>query len=304
LHSYDQLPFTRPAALPEKPYYHAAIEALDTELGRILANVDLAETMVVFLSDNGTPHEVIQPPYDDTHAKGSLTEGGTHVPMVVAGAGVVGTNRMTDAVIHAVDLFATLLEFAGVNLAATLPTNLVFDSRSFAAVLRDEPWNPAENVILLENFGTIIPQGLRGVAARGLRHKLVKLDTGQQAFYDLQSDPYEEANLLGAPPSPSNLTPAQRTAYAGLTNRLAGWHNPPVPPTVTRWEGQGGLLTLTVPEQLGIAYELTRAEFVEATSWLVMTNYVREVLTNAAEITLRDPAPPARAYYRVTATGR
>jgi hypothetical protein len=201
-------------------------------------------------------------------------------------------------------LFATLLEFAGVNLATTLPTNLVFDSRSFAAVVRNEPWNPSENVILMENYGSIIPPPLAGVAARGQRYKVAKLDTGGQRFYDLQNDPFETDNLLGAPPNTNNLTGPQRAAYAGLTNRLAAWHNPPVAPTITKWQTQTGTLALTVPEQLGIAFGLARANFVDATNWTVVTNHRRAVRTNAAQITVSDPAASAPGFYRVTAAGR
>jgi arylsulfatase A-like enzyme len=303
LHGYDYLPPVV-GTNDVRPYWEAMIESLDTELGRVLTNVSLAETMVVFLGDNGTPSEVIQPPYDQFHCKGTLTEGGVRVPMFITGAGVVSPNRSTTAVVHAVDLFATLLESAGVNLATTLPTNLVFDSRSFAAAVRDEPWNPIENVILTENFGAIIPPGLRGVAARGQRYKLIQLDNGPQAFYDLQGDPYESTNLLGMPNNLGNLTVPQRTAYAGLTNRLAGGHNYPAAPSIVKWEAQAGALTLTVPEQLGIAYELARASVVEATNWTVVTNYVRTVRTNAALVTLSDPTPAARGFYRVTAAGR
>jgi arylsulfatase A-like enzyme len=287
--------------------YRAMIQALDTELGRVFTNINLAETMVVFVGDNGTPFEVVQLPYDTNHCKGTLTEGGTRVPMFIAGAGVVGTNRATTAVVHAVDLFATMLEMLGVNLATTLPTNLVFDSRSFAAVLGNEVWAPPnEPVILMENFGSIIPSPLAGVAARGQRYKLVKLDNGPQRFYDLQDDPYEADNLLGLPPNWNNLTATQRVVYAGLTNRLARWHNPPVAPTIINWEAppRAPALTLTVPEQLGIAYELARANVVTATNWISVTNFIREVRTNAAAVTLKAAAPSSTGFFRVTATGR
>ena len=298
LHSSDGLP-TNPGT-NVAPYYRAMIEALDTELGRVFTNINLAETMVVFLGDNGTPIDVVQLPYDETHCKGTLTEGGVRIPMFIAGAGVVGTNRSTTAVVHAVDLFATMLEMMGVNLAVTLPTNLVFDSRSFAAVLRDEPWTPVENLILMENFGSIIPGALAGVAARGPRYKLVKLDNAGQRFYDLLNDPYETDNLL----PPNNLTPAQLQAFANLSAQLTNWHNIPIPPTITKWEKQPGALTVTVPEQIGIAYRLASVPVVDSTNWIVVTNFVRDVRTNAAEITLTDPTSSPMRYFRVTASGR
>jgi arylsulfatase B len=281
--------------------YKAMIQALDTELGRVFTNLNLAETMVVFLGDNGTPTEVVQDPYDPIHCKGTLFEGGVRVPMFIAGAGVVNTNRETTAVVHAVDLFATMLEMMGVNLATTLPANLVFDSRSFAAVIRDEPWNPTEPTILMENFGGIIPIQLEGVAVRGPRYKLIKLDSGVQRFYDLLSDPYEQTNLLANPP----LTVAQSQALAGLNAKLTNWHNPPIPPTITKFEKSGTSFSVTVPEQLGITYELSAVNVVDATNWATVTNFfTREVKTNTAEIVLTGPAATTMRYYRVTAAGR
>lgn len=299
LHSYDSLLGT-PADIAAQPkeYYKAMIEALDTEMGRVLTNISLAETLVVFMADNGTPTETIQFPYATNQCKGTLYEGGIRLPMFVAGAGIVGTNRWTDAVVHAVDLPITLLDMLGVNLTNTIPTNLVFDGRSFAAVLRNQPWNPTENVILSENFGSIIPAPLRGVAARGQRYKLIKLDSGLQEFYDLQTDPYEHTNLLG------NLTPPQQAAYAGLTNRLAAWHNPPTPPTISEVRAQAGVVSMSVPEQVGIAYSLIRATSLSAPNWQLVANFGREVHTNEAVVTLTDPSPPGPAFYRVVAQGR
>ena len=301
LHSYDHLTGTEAniAAQP-KEYYKAMIEALDTEMGRVLTNINLAETLVMFLGDNGTPRETIQSPYTTNQCKGTLFEGGIRLPMFIAGAGVVGTNRWTDAVVHAVDVPVTLLDLAGVNLATTFPSNLAFDGRSFAAVVRNQPWNPAENVILAENFGSIIPPPLRGVAARGQRYKVIKGDGGLQLFYDLQTDPYESTNLLNA----GSLTVAQQAAYTGLTNRLAGWHNPPVAPIIARTQLEAGVLKVSVPEQLGVAYSLLRATNSSVPNWALVTDFLREVHTNEAVVTVADPSPPSPAFYRVLAQGR
>lgn len=77
LHSYDSLSGSEAdiAAQP-KEYYKAMIEALDTELGRVLTNVNFSNTLVVFMADNGTPTETIQSPYTTTQCKGTLFEGG------------------------------------------------------------------------------------------------------------------------------------------------------------------------------------------------------------------------------------
>jgi hypothetical protein len=72
----------------------------------------------------------------------------------------------------------------------------------------------------------------------------------------------------------------------------------------TKWEKQSGVLTLTVPEQLGITYELAEANVVDATNWIVLTNFVRKIRTNTAEVILRHPAPASTGFFRVTAAGR
>lgn len=307
LHSYDSLPGTE-SDIDNQPkeYFKAMIEALDAEVGRLMANVNLSNTLVLFVSDNGTPTATIQFPYTTNQCKGTLFEGGIRLPMFALGAGITGTNRWTDALVHAVDIPATLLEMAGVNLATTMPTNLTFDGRSFAAVLHNEPWNPGESLILSENFGSIIPAYLRGVAVRGQRYKLIKLDSGLQLFFDLQTDPYEHTNLLGFPSSLTNLTSPQLTVYAAMTNKLANWHNVPSAPTITQPLAVTNTLKLSVPEQVGIAYSLFRAPSVTSTNWTEVTNYVRLIETNAAIVSLIDPTPtpPARAFYRVNAQGR
>jgi len=73
-----------------RDYYLAAVEAMDTEIGRLLDAMPadtLDNTMIVFIGDNGTPRSVIDvAAFERTHGKGSLYEGGMRVPLVVAGS--------------------------------------------------------------------------------------------------------------------------------------------------------------------------------------------------------------------------
>jgi arylsulfatase B len=73
------------------PYYLAMLESLDSELGRLLSTLSTRQrenTTVIFVGDNGTPDEVVQAPYYKFKAKSTIFEGGIHVPLVIAGAGV------------------------------------------------------------------------------------------------------------------------------------------------------------------------------------------------------------------------
>ena len=65
----------------DRAYFQAMIESLDTEVGRLLAAIDHTTTTVIFLGDNGTPNEVVVPPYDPQHAKLTIYEDGIRVPL-------------------------------------------------------------------------------------------------------------------------------------------------------------------------------------------------------------------------------
>src|SRR5205085_10475603 len=58
-----------------RPYFEAMVEAMDLEMGRLLAAVDRTNTHVIFLGDNGTPGQIIQPPYLSSRGKDTLYEG-------------------------------------------------------------------------------------------------------------------------------------------------------------------------------------------------------------------------------------
>ncbi|MEE8468333.1 MAG: sulfatase-like hydrolase/transferase, partial [Planctomycetota bacterium] len=78
--------FTHPAE-----FHKAMVEALDHELGRLLREMDpevLARTTLLVVGDNGTQGVANEPPWDRQRGKGTLFEGGIHVPLIVAGAGV------------------------------------------------------------------------------------------------------------------------------------------------------------------------------------------------------------------------
>src|SRR5262245_16629952 len=80
---------TSMTAKQKRIFYNAALEAVDTEIGNVLAQMSpekLAKTMVFIIGDNGTPDAAVEPMlHDPTHAKGELYELSVRVPMIVAG---------------------------------------------------------------------------------------------------------------------------------------------------------------------------------------------------------------------------
>lgn len=133
------------------PFYKAMVEALDSEIGRLFAQFppgELARTTVLFLGDNGTDPCVAGAPYAPNN-KGTLYEGGVRVPLLAAGYGVTGRGA-SDALVNTSDVFATVAELAGVDLAATLP-GVALDSVSFVPSLVD-PTHSARQWIYADAF--------------------------------------------------------------------------------------------------------------------------------------------------------
>ncbi len=191
LHHVDLSSIGNPAPgtyLTSIPVYQADIQALDTELGRLLAEVDLKTTTVIFIGDNGVP-----PPVKDTNGglrdgKGSVYEGGVRVPVVVTGAGV--TRRGRDSHLwEAADLFATIQELSGISLPH------VNDSYSFKPLLTDETATSGRTHSFSE---TSTGTSNRRYAIKDTRFKLLN-NLGTYELYDLVTDPKETTNLYGNP---------------------------------------------------------------------------------------------------------
>ncbi len=218
LHSYAaQLQGKTPETDPI-PFYKATVEAMDREIGRLLQGLGtaLATTDVIFLSDNGTPAEIAEPPLTSARVKGSPYEGGIRVPLIVAGPSVQSPGREEQALVHAVDLFATVAELCGVTSA---PVMVAFDSVSLVPHLTSSGVASRRQSMLAEYFVGTYPNN--GFAA--LRDDVVKLihhnSWGGEEIYDLVQDPLEQNNLVLSVP------PALQTRVDRLRNELANLHN-------------------------------------------------------------------------------
>ncbi|MCH7872833.1 MAG: sulfatase-like hydrolase/transferase, partial [Planctomycetes bacterium] len=120
--------------------YAAMVEALDSEIGRLLESIKpdiLSQTTVIFLGDNGTPRQTLRPPYSRYQTKGSMTEGGINVPLIVAGPPVPSESQglVCDALVNTTDLYATVADIARVDLSAALPAGHILDSHSIVPLL-------------------------------------------------------------------------------------------------------------------------------------------------------------------------
>ncbi|MEO0651360.1 MAG: sulfatase-like hydrolase/transferase [Planctomycetota bacterium] len=222
------------------PFFHAMTEAADTELGRLLSEIDpavLAETTVIVIGDNGTTGDVVEAPFDPTRSKGSLYRNGIRVPLIVSGNQVAFPGREVDALVDVSDLFATSLELSGVDWQAALPEGLEVDSVSllpyvvqpFATPQRDWilsqtkapvlDFLPGDGITFLNLITANIDLIAGAVAANGTTvrnggFKFIRNSTGFEELYNLTADPFEDVNLLLLPflPAPAAAAYAELAA--------------------------------------------------------------------------------------------
>lgn len=204
LHTFGTLP-TDQASIDADPlpYFLAMTESVDHELGRLLGALPpdvRANTVVLFIGDNGTEADVVQAPYTAARAKGTLYEGGVHVPLVIAGPGITRAGEREAALVNTTDLFPTIVELTG----ATLP--LYEDGYSLVPLFTQT--GTAQRTCLY----TEVEDTQVGNAVRDARWKLIRFSNGQQRFYDLLNDPWESTNLFVG-----GLTTTEQEALAALT---------------------------------------------------------------------------------------
>lgn len=209
MHSQGNLP-TYNNGLDPIPYYMAAIEAMDFQIGRLLDNIPEDErnnTIIIFIGDNGTPNQVAQSPYSSSKVKETLYQGGINVPMFISGNSVSRTGTDNN-LITSTDLFATIAQIAGSS------TSEIHDSKSFKSLFTESTnirdYQYSELVDGADDEWTI---------SNGT-YKLIVNSLGMEELYNLVNDPYENNNLLNG-----TLSTTEQNAKTELETELTNIRN-------------------------------------------------------------------------------
>jgi len=158
--------------------YAACIEGIDQWIGQILDAVEkrgeLENTIVIFSSDHGEmlgDHGIFQ--------KNVPQEGSVHVPLVIAGPGIV-EGVVSDALVELVDLSATMLDMAGISVPSD------WDSRTLAPLVRGEVTEHRPCQVSMLGQWRSICDG---------RYKLIERREKAAALYDL-AEPMPESRAV------------------------------------------------------------------------------------------------------------
>jgi len=178
--------------------YREMAESMDRQVGKLVEALDelglRKNTLILFLTDNGTPKSYIATAKDGKlirksftseykgepirGGKGSLDDRGTRVPWIANWKGNIEPGQVVDDLVDVSDLLPTLADIAG----APLPKGVELDGASFAARLRATGAGPREWVHAEH-------RGRRFV--RNRRYKLY----ASGRFYNVKQDPREKHPL-------------------------------------------------------------------------------------------------------------
>lgn len=239
---------TDPYGIQNCPTMGAMVQAMDDAVGTVLAALEQQEladnTFVIFMSDNGPSKGKVKGVPVSSAAplrgmKGSVYEGGYRVPMVVRRPGRVEAGSVSHSIVTSTDIYATILEMAGVECRPEQAR----DSVSIVPLLEGSS-TPTRNTFFChypmghaytEKDGAITPGAAHHVASTTVRRgdwKLIRRwDTNEYfpdtfELYNLEEDEGEANNLAASRPEMVLELDAMIDAYLADTGALCPVPNP------------------------------------------------------------------------------
>lgn len=164
--------------------YAAALDALDSSIGRILGTLDELklrdDTFVLFFSDNGAPVRTSSnAPL--SYGKSTVFEGGIRTPCVIRCPGRVKPGTITQHPVSGQDWFATLTAAAGINLLVNAKLD---GTNQWYALTSDKPVTREPFIIAASDIALIDGEW-----------KLIERSNGLMSLFNLCTDISEQRDL-------------------------------------------------------------------------------------------------------------
>jgi arylsulfatase A-like enzyme len=217
---------------PARPFnatYAAMVTRLDAEIGRFVKALDALQlggnTLIVFTSDHGATFEEGNQgasAYHDSNRpfrghKRTLWEGGIRVPAVVRWPGHVAAGKVSNEVVHMIDVFPTLLAAAGHKPEPSWHV----DGLNLLDV-----WKGTARVPERTLFWEWRAEGYNQQAAMRGDIKLVGMGNNRAELFNVVSDPGERRSLHGEQPQVYQQLQRELRTWLATESEAAKWGKP------------------------------------------------------------------------------
>ena len=202
----------------QRRIYAAMIDSMDQGIGMVVRALEkkgeLENTLIFFFSDNGGPYP--KPGYEKENfadntpyraGKGSMLEGGTHVPFIAYWPKRIPAGTVYDYPVSALDVAATFVA-QGNGDTSGHPMDGV---NLIPFVTGEESGAPHEAIFLRMRDG--VNWSVRTPTAKLILPRAYDAsgEAGEPELYDMVNDPYETTNMI-------NERPEQRAELAKMWN--------------------------------------------------------------------------------------
>ncbi len=177
-------------------FFPSMVNYMDKKIGEVLAKLNeigiSGKTLVLFLGDNGTPHEIYSIFNGEVIQGGKMQthKYGVHVPMVAFCQGKIRPG-VNENLIDLTDMLPTIADVAGLPLPSDYGT---LDGKSFYKQLAQRKNAPARDWVFchyLPNQQHEKREIKNEVLKRFIYNTNYKLYDSTYRFYDIENDPYE-----------------------------------------------------------------------------------------------------------------
>ena len=190
-----------PALSGDALTYAAMLESLDAGIGKILAELTAqrldADTLVIFISDNGGPGNSVARNIPLRGAKSGVYEGGVRVPAILRWPGAIRAGATSDQFVSVQDLFPTVAVGVGVAPRSRLP----LDGLNLWSILRGSAPSVDRSFTVVSTTDSAQFEGRWKLVERGNTHEL----------YDVVGDPSETSNVAATQPAAASRLRAALT---------------------------------------------------------------------------------------------
>ena len=191
--------------------FYGMIENIDDNVGLLLKKLDEwkldKNTIVIFMTDNGSAIGAKVFNADMKGAKGTVHEGGTRVPLFVRWNGNFKPNTKIDKLVAHIDLFPTIANLTG----AALPAGDQVQGRSVVPLIKDKDADWDDRYLFVHKGRW--PKGAdphewkyKSAAIRNSRFRLIN----NEQLFDMRNDPGQKKNVIDEHPE---IVAAMRVAY-------------------------------------------------------------------------------------------